>query len=498
MGAAGGLEYSAPVAPARSLEAASDGRYRLIEPLGEGATARVWLAEEADGGALLAAKELRLKSAPDWKSLELFERGAQVLRGLDHPGVPRFRELLREGDDDPRLWLVEEFVPGDDLRRRVRAGETFSRDEVLRIGAGIAEVLAYLHGRLPPIVHRDVKPSNVIVRPDGGVVLIDFGAVQHALRQHTLAGSTVVGSYGYMPPEQFMGRAEPASDLYALGATLVFLTSGREPSELPVREMRLDFRAAVADAGLVALLDELLDPRVERRPQRASDVQRRLLGLRTPTARPVAASEDDVHQALSALLARAEDDGPAPGAPPTLPCPGCGGVMRAVVMGTSDTEVDMCASCHGLWLDHGEIDALVTRPLMTRANLSEIRRQVAALRRAPQAVVYRRCPRCDTPMHRRNFGRVSGIVVDECTVHGMYLDAGELEQIRTFVAMGGLEIGEIERRAEARQAARPRESSVPPALATLSQPVSPMGSRAELLWELPTLIGHVVDWLRRR
>lgn len=478
------------------LQRLSGGRYRVIEPIGAGGMCRVFLAEEPSG-ELWAAKEYRLVAAPDWKSWELFERGAAVLSGLDHPGVPRFGELIRAEDDaNPRLWLIEEYIPGANLRDLVASGTTFELVDVIRIGCSVLGVLDYLHRRNPAVVHRDVKPSNIILKPDRGVVLVDFGAVQQALGAQTmsgsagLGGSTVVGTYGYMPPEQYMGRAQPASDLYGLGATLVFLLTGKEPAQLEIKDMRLDFVDAVrgrhgptTDARLLRVLHKLLAPRIEDRyaSARAASAELAVCGrevLRRTTRPELPAIQlpvteqpggsSEIHAALAALIAA--DPSPSAGAPPqahaepgprptgqpgrALPCPGCGETMRPVVLGQSQTEVDLCPRCHGMWLDHGELGQLVARPVMLKTDLADIRRRVKAIRKQPSAVVYRRCPVCEATMHRRNFGRHSGVIIDECARHGAFFDAGELEAIQEFVRLGGMELADQAQREEDRRSAR--------------------------------------------
>ena len=135
------------------------------------------------------------------------------------------------------------------------------------------DILSYLHAKSPPVVHRDIKPSNIIARPDGSYALIDFGAVQ-TIVQDTVGGSTVVGTAGYSPPEQMMGRAVPASDLYALGATAVALLSGESPSDLPVERMKIRFRQAIdVDDELGAFLDRLLAPDASDRFEDAEAAQ---------------------------------------------------------------------------------------------------------------------------------------------------------------------------------------------------------------------------------
>jgi len=130
----------------------------------------------------------------------------------------------------------------------------------------IADALRYLHGRAPPVVHRDIKPGNIIRRHDGSYALVDFGAVADRLKPE--GGSTVVGTYGYMAPEQFQGRASARSDLYGLGATALVMLTGREPEDLPHVGLGIDVAKAVPSgtpAPLVRALASMLNPDPDRR-----------------------------------------------------------------------------------------------------------------------------------------------------------------------------------------------------------------------------------------
>ncbi len=504
-------------------------RYRWVQDLGRGGSARVSLVEDVGSGSLWAAKELALQRTPDWKTWELFERAAAVTAHLDHPGVARFRELVRHEDpEDPRLWIIEEYVPGQTLRELVEAGRHFELEEVGRLARDLLAVLAYLHGRTPPIVHRDVKPSNVLVRPspDGapnaGVVLIDFGSVQQVVARHTMGpASTIVGTVGYMPPEQFMGQAVPASDLYGLGATLLYVLTGREPSDFPVRAMRVDFGDALAayPPALGAVVRRLLDPDPAKRPPDAAAAARALgaalhPGVRRRTAPelpvvgdpggPLPPPATPADSALFALGAR-EMAAAAGGAPQdhgdrALSCPGCGATMEVQRLGEQRVAVDVCPACRGLWLDAGELSALLTRPVTLRSDLPTIRRRVAALGRRPDPVVYRRCPLCGATMHRRNFGRVSGVVIDECGGHGAYLDAGELEAIQEFVRVGGLDLTEAAKRAQDAEDLR-HKASMAHLQAQMGEPVAwghSLGARARGP-DLSDLIGAVAAlWRKHR
>ena len=270
------------------------GRYRVLEALGEGGMGTTFAAEDTETGDRVALKALSMRSLGDWKILELFEREARVLESIDHPGVPAYIDYL-SADDGDAFVLVQELVEGRSLAERVAEGWRPDEEEVRRIAREVLETLAYLHGRNPPIVHRDIKPQNVMLRDDGRVALVDFGAVKDRARAEGSFASTVVGTYGYMAPEQFRGQAAPSSDLYALGATLITLLTHRSPEELPQKRLKIDFRAeSGASEGFEDWLDHMIEPAPEDRLASAREALAALEGAgreRAP-APPDAATRD--------------------------------------------------------------------------------------------------------------------------------------------------------------------------------------------------------------
>jgi len=249
-------------------------RFVIERPIGRGGQGQLYLATDARTGQRVAVKELLLRRAECWKRIELFEREGRALERIDHPAVPAYVEALHEPAADGRLerfLLVQEYVEGVDLSVRIAQGWRATEAEVRWLLASLLEVLDYLHNLAPPVVHRDIKPANIILRADGGLSVVDFGAVQ-LLAASDASGSTVVGTSGYMPLEQLMGRSVPATDLYALGATAVHLLSHRHPAELPVDHMRLVFRPFVSiTPDLAAFLDWLLEPDATDRPASARE-----------------------------------------------------------------------------------------------------------------------------------------------------------------------------------------------------------------------------------
>jgi serine/threonine protein kinase len=240
-----------------SPEAHWHGKYALQAVLAEHAESATYRVSTPEGQTHIL-KELRLGGLKEWKRLELFEREAQTLRHLKHQGLPRLIDFFKDADDTV-LCLVLEDMPGRSLLEWLADGWRPTESEVKDLAAQVLALLSYLHDHQPPIVHRDLKPSNILRDEQGNISLIDLGAAQHLL--HPEGGRTVVGTFGYMPPEQFNGQASPRSDLYALGASLVHLLSGRSPAEIPLEGLRLDFSAYInVSPGLNRWLSHLLDP----------------------------------------------------------------------------------------------------------------------------------------------------------------------------------------------------------------------------------------------
>jgi len=208
------------------------GRYEIGRVLGQGAFGHTFLARDRDTGREVAVKVLDRRSGKDWKAYELFKREAEVLGGLRHHGVPQvFDTLEDQWLGAPAAFLVMECIEGQSLDRIIATRQSLGSAEVAHLFLELLGILDYLHGRVPPILHRDIKPSNIIVRSNGFPSLVDFGSVRRVFLAPEESGSTVAGTFGYMPYEQYMGQASPASDLYALAGTLLHLLTGRPPRE---------------------------------------------------------------------------------------------------------------------------------------------------------------------------------------------------------------------------------------------------------------------------
>lgn len=284
-------------------------RYRLTNILGQGGIGITYEAEDNETGKQVALKEVSLRRLTDWKVLELFEREARVLSQLNHPSIPAYLDYFQvDTASDRSFYLVQEIARGKSIAALVETGWRASEGEAQKLAIRVLEILTYLHSLTPPVIHRDIKPQNIIRAEDGQVFLVDFGAVKDTCR-HTFAGSsTVVGTYGYMAPEQFRGQAEPATDLYGLGATLLFLLTHQSPADLPQRRLKIEFRSQVQISDDFAdWIERLIEPAVEDRFTSAKEAlavlsgEREIIYPRSSTLQQPAGKREIIHPPASTL-----------------------------------------------------------------------------------------------------------------------------------------------------------------------------------------------------
>lgn len=256
-----------PLEPNTMLQ---EGRCQVLRQLAFGGFAAVYLARAA-GGRFVVLKESSFPQDEkvQTKATELFKREAAILSKLSHPHIAQMLDYFVENG---RHYLVLEHIEGLDLGRLVIQNGPQPPETVTNIARQAAEALKYLHEQSPPVVHRDITPDNLLLKPDGTVMLIDFGAAKEIVSGFT---GTVIGKQSYIAPEQFKGKPTPKSDIYSLGATLYFLLTGSQPEpltqsslaeehpEIPLNLADLIYRctsldeAGRPDAGLII---ELLSP----------------------------------------------------------------------------------------------------------------------------------------------------------------------------------------------------------------------------------------------
>ncbi|MBQ1926004.1 MAG: protein kinase [Proteobacteria bacterium] len=255
--------------------------YRFIRQLGHGAQSNVFLAERRSDHEKVAIKQLRIDSIKTWKEYTLFHREAEVLATLDIPGVVKLYEARDCLDFEPPCsYIVQEYIEGPTLKQLLASGYRFSLAQIYDLVLQLTEILKKLHSHDPQVIHRDIKPSNIILKHwnDGAfeVCLLDFGAVANPQVQS--GGSTIAGTFGYMSPEQLIGRATPASDTYALAALMAYLLSGVDPGEMTIKDLRLIIDPYVESQprALVQMLRQMLEPDLDKRLADLDKIQKRI------------------------------------------------------------------------------------------------------------------------------------------------------------------------------------------------------------------------------
>lgn len=245
-------------------------RYEVQQQLGKKAGRRTLLTRDLETQELVVIKLLTFDDEFQWQDLKLFEREAETLKSLSHPAIPRYLDYFELDTLNYKGFaLAQSYIPAESLESQIKAGRSFSEKEVKELATALLEIIKYLHSQQPPVIHRDIKPSNILLTNRSGnsvgdVYLVDFGSVHTIMR--TNSTMTVVGSYGYMPPEQFSGKAIPASDLYSLGATLIYLVTGQHPADLPQQDLVIKFEeVANISPGFSSWLRKMIEPMTSRR-----------------------------------------------------------------------------------------------------------------------------------------------------------------------------------------------------------------------------------------
>lgn len=278
-------------------------RYKIRTRLSQKPGRRTFIATDLKTNNTVVVKLLLFDVEFTWESLKLFERESVALRSLEHPAIPQYLDFVGiETELGKGFLLVQTYMKAKSLQEWVMAGRTFSESDLHHIAQDALDILDYLHSRHPAVIHRDIKPSNLLLtapknNSPGQLYLVDFGGIQAPQQGSTV---TVVGTYGYMPMEQFGGRAVPASDLYSLGATLIYLATGHHPANLPQKNMRLQFADQVTlSLEFITWLTCLTEPDLAKRPQTVAVAREE---LRKPSS-PVSA-ETAMVEKPSGMLAK--------------------------------------------------------------------------------------------------------------------------------------------------------------------------------------------------
>ncbi len=219
-------------------------RYRVLMQISAGGMSAVYLAETPEKTLRIIKESVlpaTLSDSTSKKAKELFTREAVILTKLKHPQIASVFDCFSE---DGRDYLILDFIPGQSITQLIRQAGPQSEERVLDFARQIADILMYLHSQIPPVIHRDITPDNIVIREDGKIALIDFGAANEYLGAAT---GTMVGKQSYIAPEQFRGKATIASDLYAVGGSMFYMLTGRDPEPLTACHPR-EFKPQVSVA----------------------------------------------------------------------------------------------------------------------------------------------------------------------------------------------------------------------------------------------------------
>ncbi len=257
------------------------GRYRVVKPLGGGGMKMVYLAEDLRLAARPSALAEMVDSftSPEMQkqAIAAFQREADMLAQLSNEHIPRVFDRFSESNHH---YLVMEYIDGITLEQKLRdAGGKLPEREVIDIALQVCDTLHYLHNLEPPVIYRDLKPSNIMLAVYGQVKLIDFGIARLFQPQ---SNATMIGTQGYAPPEQYRGKAEFRSDLYALAATMHHALSGRDPAaEPPFSFPPLKSLCPNAAPALAELVDQALQYDAVFRPADAAEFRDRLIAIKS-------------------------------------------------------------------------------------------------------------------------------------------------------------------------------------------------------------------------
>ncbi len=246
-----------------------DGKYEVQAEVGRGGMSVVYQSRDTHLNRLWAIKEVRKtgKSKQNELYINSMMAEANLMKRLDHPSLPRIVDIIDTGDT---ICVVMDFVEGESLDKILNEYGAQPEELVIEWAKQICDALAYLHRQKPPIIYRDMKPANVMLKPEGNIKIIDFG-IAREYKELSLADTTVLGTRGYAPPEQYNGQTDPRSDIYALGMTMHHLLTGVDPRSgeayAPVRHWNPKL-----SEGIEFIINKCTEPARENRYQSCAEL----------------------------------------------------------------------------------------------------------------------------------------------------------------------------------------------------------------------------------
>ena len=246
-----------------------DGKYEILKEIGRGGMSIVYLAMDKRLNKQWAVKEIRKKGSGknDEVVVNSLLAEANMMKKLDHPSLPRIVDII---DNGITIYVVMDYIEGESLDKILSEYGAQPEELVVNWAKQLCDALSYLHSQKPSIIYRDMKPANVMLKPEGNIKIIDFG-IAREYKEQNLADTTVLGTKGYAPPEQYSGQTDPRSDIFALGMTMHHLLTGVDPrnGELyaPVRQWNPEL-----SEGIEIIIDRCVEPAAENRYQSCADL----------------------------------------------------------------------------------------------------------------------------------------------------------------------------------------------------------------------------------
>ncbi|MBE5954522.1 MAG: serine/threonine protein kinase [Lachnospiraceae bacterium] len=253
-----------------------DGKYEIWKEVGRGGMSIVYLARDNRLNKQWAVKEIKNDGSKSTTTLlKGLEREANILKNVDHPVLPRIVDIINQ---EGVIYVVMDFIEGTTIQDRLKKEGAQPQDLVIEWGLQLASALDYLHNMNPPVIYRDMKPSNVMIKPEGGVKLIDFGTAKEYIVENN-ADTTALGTRGYAAPEQFgdaQGRGiyktDARTDIYNLGATLYHIVTGKNPCEPPYEMKPIREWNPALSSGLEKIILKCTQPNPNDRYQNCSEL----------------------------------------------------------------------------------------------------------------------------------------------------------------------------------------------------------------------------------
>ena len=246
-----------------------DGKYEILKEIGRGGMSIVYLAMDKRLNKQWAVKEIRKKGSG--KNDEIVVNSllaeANMMKKLDHPSLPRIVDII---DNGITIYVVMDYIEGESLDKILNEYGAQPEEMVVNWAKQLCDALSYLHSQKPSIIYRDMKPANVMLKPEGNIKIIDFG-IAREYKEQNLADTTVLGTKGYAPPEQYSGQTDPRSDIFALGMTMHHLLTGVDPRNgEPYASVR-QWNPELSE-GIEIIIDRCVEPAAENRYQSCADL----------------------------------------------------------------------------------------------------------------------------------------------------------------------------------------------------------------------------------